>query len=456
MPATFWWDILGPSKQDLDHGTSGAVQVLVVMPGGRRVIFEPAAKAYFTTCGRWNDSLPVHRLPPELLSHIFLLAITPRDLERDPSGHALARVCSFWRAVILDTPAFWTTLSNISSPDAVRLKIRRSRSSRLNFVYSEQHGPREPFLNRWEFMRAIGAHTLRCNSFRIRVSNWYRYRHWIEKNFQGSYIPRLIMESPDGSIRAISGSAIPRRVQNVCLENIDILWEPGSLPQLVSLQIIESIGTFSRSDWDVSSTFSAVTDMLEACPCLKTLKLGPFKDGFRAHVNDAGMKNETVSFDSLECLEMKGSPSELFWEVLDRIKFPSLSKLVIHPSDLNPSDGKLKNVVSKTIRGQSLLQSVIDRANCNRLAVFVRREHPARIMVQGINDTGMVIDLDPLTRDPSEKAVLTVLRAVNIPVNIEVSGDADGSFIRSLKEAAITTGCIPKGTEVDKWHFTPC
>ncbi|KIO24474.1 hypothetical protein M407DRAFT_48278, partial [Tulasnella calospora MUT 4182] len=55
---------------------------------------------------------PIHRLPTELLSYIFLLAITPRGLERDPSAHPLARVCSFWRAVILDTPAFWTTISN--------------------------------------------------------------------------------------------------------------------------------------------------------------------------------------------------------------------------------------------------------------------------------------------------------------------------------------------------------
>ncbi|KAG8909525.1 hypothetical protein FRC01_006889, partial [Tulasnella sp. 417] len=436
-----------PSKRDLDYGAIGAVQVLVVIPGGRRVIFEPSAKAYFTTCELWNGSLPVHRLPPELLSYIFLLAITPRDLERDPGGHPLARVCSFWRAVIFDTPAFWTTISNLSSWDAAELKINRSWRSKLDFVYSPQSNYLDPFLYGWEFVQLIGLHMIRCSSLRIRVSSWYESYDWIRHNSQRSYIPRLIMESADGYIKQVSKDSIPGGIQNLCLENIVISWQGSSFLHLVSLQITEAIGTFYRGDGSVLSTFSVVTDILRACPCLKALKLGPFRDGFRAHVDDALTKNEINSFDNLECLEMEGSPSELFWEVLDRIQFPSLGRLVIHPSDLNPSDGKLKNVVSKTIRGQSLLQSVIEKANCDRLTVFVRREGEARIIVQGINDTGRVIDLDPLTRNPSKKAVLTVLMAVNIPVNIEVSGDADGSFIRSLKEAAIAAGCIPKGTE---------
>ncbi|KAL1715971.1 hypothetical protein EV715DRAFT_293684 [Schizophyllum commune] len=53
---------------------------------------------------------PCHRLPPEVWSMIFLLAL-PNDWTTKPAGARplnLAEVCHHWRAIILQTPQIWT------------------------------------------------------------------------------------------------------------------------------------------------------------------------------------------------------------------------------------------------------------------------------------------------------------------------------------------------------------
>ncbi|KAG8914334.1 hypothetical protein FRC01_004119 [Tulasnella sp. 417] len=455
MPATFWWDMLGPSKRDLDQGLRGAVQILVVVPGGRRVIVEPSAKTYFTTCNLWNDSLPIHRLPTEVLSDILLLAIPPSTLERDPSRHPLARVCSFWRAVILDTPMFWATISNQSSRDAVQLKIHRSRNFKLDFVYSQRANYLKPFIGGTQFMQLIGPHISRCNSFRVRVLNGDESYDWISRKSQGSYIPRLIVESADPSGQQVSKDSIPGEVQNVCLENIRIPWQPNSLPKLLSLQITGNISAPIIYSWDRRSGLRVVRDILRACPCLKVLKLDRFRDGLGSDVDLTLLNDGTISFPSLENLEMAGSPSDLLWEVLDRIEFPSLSRLCIYPTQLPWSGGRLKDAVCRRIGGRSLLQSIIDRANCDCLTVLIVKGPDAHITVRGTKESRRVIDLDPLTRYAPITAALEVLRAIKGPVNIKVSGDPGGSFIQSLKRPQITGVPIPKKAETDRWHFIP-
>ncbi|KAG9045250.1 hypothetical protein FS837_006758 [Tulasnella sp. UAMH 9824] len=431
MPVTFWWDLFGPSKRDLGLGEVGSVQVFVVIPGGRRLIFEPSAEVYFSTCELWNHSLPVHRLPTELLSHILMLAISPHGLESDPSGHPLARVCSLWREIILDTPAFWTTISNQSTRDIIRFKIQRSRSSKLDFIYLQGSSHALPG---WQFKEIISPHMLRCNSFRIRISYGYYDGLWL--NFQGSLIPRLIVDSTDSFLKQASKDYIPEDVENVCLENISIPWQSSYFPKLRSLQITGAFVKLALYDSEGPSAFSVIKDILRTCPCLKVLKLGPFQRRYKARLNETLMKGEIVSFPSLESLEMKGSSSDLFWQVLDYIGFPNLSKLVISPTRLDLYSGRTMYSVCRSIGGRSLLQSIIDRANCERLTIRIRRGPSAGITVQGINDAGKVISLDPLTKDTSTKKVIEVLKAIKSPVRIEISGETDGSFVRSVTEAA--------------------
>ncbi|THU75539.1 hypothetical protein K435DRAFT_576113, partial [Dendrothele bispora CBS 962.96] len=56
-------------------------------------------------------SSPIHSLPPELLTEIFMLSFNSNGLE-SPIGPAfrLGAVCSRWRTLALSTPCLWSRL----------------------------------------------------------------------------------------------------------------------------------------------------------------------------------------------------------------------------------------------------------------------------------------------------------------------------------------------------------
>jgi len=74
--------------------------------------------------------VPIHRLPVEMLSEIFLFTIYCHA--HSPSG--LMCVCRSWRAVILATPNIWANvrLSSWTELDKVRFLLKRTRASLLN------------------------------------------------------------------------------------------------------------------------------------------------------------------------------------------------------------------------------------------------------------------------------------------------------------------------------------
>ncbi|KAG8914336.1 hypothetical protein FRC01_004121, partial [Tulasnella sp. 417] len=326
--------------------------------------------------------------------------------------------------------------------------------SKLDFVYSQRTNTDfGQFIPDTHFRQLIGPHFSRCNSVRIRVSNGYESFWWISHDSEGSHLPLLIVESADKFGKQVERNFIPGEVQNVCLENIHIPWQPSSLPKLLYLRITGNISAPFIYSWNRRSALKVVTDILRACPSLKVLKLDQFRDGLGSHFDPAQLPDGTSSFPSLEGLEMAGSPSDLLWEVLDRMEFPSLSRLFMHPTQLTWNGGGLKDAVCKTIGGRSLLQSIIDRANCECLTVLIVNGPDAHITVRGSQGSRRVIDLDPLTRDASTTTSLEVLRAIKGPVSIKVSGDPDGSFIQSLKRPEIPGVPLPKRAETERWRF---
>ncbi|KAL1725510.1 hypothetical protein EV714DRAFT_221171, partial [Schizophyllum commune] len=94
---------------------------------------------------------PVRRLPPELLSQIFLIVVADHHLLRLRDVRlcrSFARVCSAWRAVALDTPQLWSSVSfwlngkdNWQNLFAHELQLARDRP--LDVMIHEPLGDRQ-------------------------------------------------------------------------------------------------------------------------------------------------------------------------------------------------------------------------------------------------------------------------------------------------------------------------
>ena len=85
-----------------------------------------------------NNSLPVNRLPHEVLSHIFELACSPPSAATMALKAALTHVCRYWRGAMLSYPKIWTSIfARRDTVDFFSECLLRSRTFpiHLNFHY---------------------------------------------------------------------------------------------------------------------------------------------------------------------------------------------------------------------------------------------------------------------------------------------------------------------------------
>lgn len=94
---------------------------------------------------RMNSSLPISRLPPEILGYIFLQVAqwAPRHAASYEWVRRITHVCRDWRELALGTPRLWTEISSCDIDDIDRFKtfIARSKQAPLKIqlvdLYSE-------------------------------------------------------------------------------------------------------------------------------------------------------------------------------------------------------------------------------------------------------------------------------------------------------------------------------
>ncbi|KDQ13427.1 hypothetical protein BOTBODRAFT_66669 [Botryobasidium botryosum FD-172 SS1] len=92
------------------------------------------ARALSSLRRRQNQLTSVHRLPNEILSLIFVLAIEHKH-NSSPSNHRPIRisgVCRRWRAVALGTPRLWTCIDVAGPPNMMETFFNRSGNAPLH------------------------------------------------------------------------------------------------------------------------------------------------------------------------------------------------------------------------------------------------------------------------------------------------------------------------------------
>ncbi|TEB24958.1 hypothetical protein FA13DRAFT_1738769 [Coprinellus micaceus] len=88
----------------------------------------------------FNASLPISRLPPEILSEIFLIhrsRVVKYDQEEDLSWIGITHVCRHWRAVGLSCTTLWSSVTFVNCA-SVEAMLSRSGTSPLSLNFTDQ------------------------------------------------------------------------------------------------------------------------------------------------------------------------------------------------------------------------------------------------------------------------------------------------------------------------------
>ncbi|KAF5337040.1 hypothetical protein D9611_003183 [Ephemerocybe angulata] len=96
--------------------------------------------------GCLNVAVPIGRLPPEVLSNIFLVLKQEHAHKQLPVCFILSHVCQQWRAIAMDCSSLWSDLSDSDGPKLSELKLSRSRNAPLSIQYLQPNGENEKIL----------------------------------------------------------------------------------------------------------------------------------------------------------------------------------------------------------------------------------------------------------------------------------------------------------------------
>lgn len=89
---------------------------------------------------RWNDLVPIAKLPPEILSEIFIthvksyVVIDNWDDWHPRHWIAFSHVCRHWRKVALDCPTLWSSINLYSGPDCILEFLSRTKEAPLRIM----------------------------------------------------------------------------------------------------------------------------------------------------------------------------------------------------------------------------------------------------------------------------------------------------------------------------------
>ncbi|KAG9007501.1 hypothetical protein FRB94_014356 [Tulasnella sp. JGI-2019a] len=230
----------------------------------------------------YNANLPIHQLPPELMTRILAAEAPPSLFKYSGIGYIqrlqeLASVSSSWAQLIKDTPSFWANVSNKLSPYHLRQILSRSRSCLLDVEFVHM-APKGTPLN--VFIPLVSEHVCRWRSVEINEDSSdgvIRTLRFVQASALETLCVTLCSDGPYDLLAPVETILCGKtdRLRNVNLGRFCIPWDSGILRGLISLKL----GYFGKNGPMVDQ----LLNILSASPELTTLHLYVLEAGGTSH-----------------------------------------------------------------------------------------------------------------------------------------------------------------------------
>ncbi|KAK1235786.1 hypothetical protein PQX77_000975 [Marasmius sp. AFHP31] len=321
---------------------------------------------------------PVHRLPRELLCHIFtsLCSKFPGSeltSNRQKKGHPplpslLSMVCRSWREIVLSTSSLWSTVffdvypyGGSGETGAERLRRRtemfmtRARACPLTIVFAcmgdfNASDPLVIGINRAS--EILFAHSSQWISVNLRFLAHPLLELPALRTLRGNFPILRSIAAPAEALSAIlSSSPCP------ALRNIEIEFGETESPSLLDIIPWQQVGDLTLIGFSTDMEWThSLLDLLASCPELKSLKLHYNKYHARSVTNGRFTRYSVNS--KIESLTVTLTPNpddteESWVTFFNQVTLPRLSSLAL--SDLHKA---------KEIEDASSLFQCITRSAC--------------------------------------------------------------------------------------------
>ncbi|KAI0920357.1 hypothetical protein AcW1_002123 [Taiwanofungus camphoratus] len=273
-----------------------------------------------------NSTLPISRLPNELLVEIFSHV---KDQVPYMGWIQLTHVCRHWRAAALATQAFWTSI-NIGAENGLELLrscLRRSKNALVD-VFT-----RKPVEDPVTVARILSQHAHRIWRMDVLESAKLPMTQFLSQ--LGFPMPRLevlklgMTSSPLKAQFAPDSCQFPS-LRRLFLVNVAVPWHSSLFSSVARLEM------YGLREGGVPS-LSSFLDMLEGCaPRLECLTAGQSGPGLLDEITKYSMDQRVVSLPRLRWLELHDSSSNVA-HLLAHITIPSSTSISLScPVRANP------------------------------------------------------------------------------------------------------------------------
>ena len=297
----------------------------------RRAALERDLKALDTEQVRlrklWNSSLPINRLPNELLVTIFMLYDT--NCYEDPHGSRvrrsnLLRVCRYWYDVARACPALWRFVKVGRMFKYLQACLELSATSPLDLVFVKDPFPKK-------HLRLLRPHS-------------HRIKELVVTSMPDAWQPEVI-DLLDREMPALTTIKIhfpvptfeTHTTSDLCL----LSSTPGHYPQLRSLSltftaapqnttIYSQLRSLSLTACSCGLNYEQFIDLISSCAHLEELRLSDFLDRLGTPPSSPHPLSLTpISFKCLRMLELIDSTHRACSRFLSRFIVPSSAHIVM-------------------------------------------------------------------------------------------------------------------------------